>query len=114
MPVLETGRMGYRVRHDCPRLPSAFAELEDDLVSGRLTDALADIAEEAAQLILPYWRAGTTAEIKADDSPVTAADRAAEALILQRLTARWPQVQAVAEEAAAADGLPPRSASGSG
>ncbi len=99
--------MGYRVRMTVRASSSAFAELEDDLVSGRLTEALADIAEEAAQLILPYWRAGTTAEIKADDSPVTAADRAAEALILERLTARWPQVQAVAEEAAAADGLPP-------
>ncbi|KAK0348087.1 hypothetical protein LTR94_038621, partial [Friedmanniomyces endolithicus] len=70
---------------------SALAALEDDLASGRLAGVLADIAEEAAQLILPYWRAGTTAEIKADDSPVTAADRAAEALILERLTALWPQ-----------------------
>ena len=33
-----------------PASPSAFAELEDDLVSGRLTEALADIAEEAARL----------------------------------------------------------------
>ena len=87
--------------------PTPFAALEDDLVSGRLPDILADIAEEAAQLILPYWRTGTPTETKADHSPVTAADRAAEALILERLAARWPQVQAVAEEAAAADGLPP-------
>ena len=87
--------------------PPAFADLEADLVSGQLTDTLADIAEEAARLILPYWRTGTASETKADDSPVTAADRAAEALILERLAARWPQIQAVAEEAAAADGLPP-------
>ncbi len=52
-----------------PASPSAFAELEDDLVSGRLTEALADIAEEAAQLILPYWRAGTTAPSPPQTAP---------------------------------------------
>ncbi len=98
--------MGYRMSMTASASSSALAALEDDLASGRLAGVLADIAEEAAQLILPYWRAGTTAEIKADDSPVTAADRAAEALILKRLTALWPQVEAVAEEAACADGLP--------
>lgn len=83
-----------------------FAALEDDLASGRLAAALADIAEEASRLILPYWRTGTAAETKADDSPVTVADRAAEALILARLAALWPQAEAVAEEAVAADGAP--------
>ncbi|MEN8474157.1 inositol monophosphatase family protein, partial [Brucella abortus] len=46
-------------------------------------------------------------ETKADASPVTEADRAAEALILARLAERWPRVEAVAEEAVAADGAPP-------
>ena len=83
------------------------ASLESDLASGRLADLIADVAEEAARLILPYWRAGTAVQTKADASPVTEADRAAEALILARLAAHWPQVQAVAEEAVAADGAPP-------
>lgn len=82
--------------------------LETDLASGLLSSVIADIAEEAAQLILPYWRSGTAVETKADASPVTEADRAAEALILARLTERWPGVEAVAEEAAAADGTPER------
>ena len=47
---------------------------------GRLAEVIADIAEEAARLILPYWRADTAVETKADASPVTEADRAAEAL----------------------------------
>lgn len=80
--------------------------LEADLASGRLAEAIADIAEEAAHLILPYWRAEATVETKADASPVTEADRAAETLILARLGERWPWVQAVAEEAVAAEGAP--------
>lgn len=80
--------------------------LSADLASGALTQTLAEIAGEAARVILPYWRAGVVAERKGDDSPVTQADREAEALILARLRALYPDVQAVAEEAAAAEGLP--------
>lgn len=80
--------------------------LQSDLESGLLAEIIADIAEEAARVILPYWRAGGAVETKADLSPVTEADRAAEALILARLAARWPGVQTVAEEAVAAQGAP--------
>lgn len=80
--------------------------LSADLASGALSNILAEIAEEAARVILPYWRVGVTAERKGDDSPVTQADREAEALILGRLRTLYPEVQAVAEEAAEADGLP--------
>ena len=80
--------------------------LPEDLASGALAEALAEIAEEAAHVILPYWRNGVTATAKADDSPVTLADQQAEALILARLAERWPDVPAVAEEATAEHGLP--------
>ena len=78
----------------------------DALAAGTLIDDLAEVAEAAAALILPYWRNGITADAKADDSPVTRADREAETLILDRLAARWPQVPAVAEEASEAHGRP--------
>lgn len=80
--------------------------LTADLASGALSEALADIAEDAARVILPYWRAGVAVESKADDSPVTRADQEAEALILSRLAVLYPGVQAVAEEAVAANGAP--------
>ena len=80
--------------------------LTADLASGALAEALADIAEEAARIILPFWRTEVVATSKADDSPVTVADQQAEALILTRLAERWPEVPAVAEEAAAAHGAP--------
>ena len=84
--------------------------LTADLASVNAPEALADIAEDAARVILPYWRNGVVAEAKADDSPVTRADREAEALILERLEALYPGVQTVAEEAVAADGAPAEAA----
>ena len=80
--------------------------LSRDLASGALALAIAEIAEDAARLILPYWRSDTAVETKSDDSPVTQADRAAEALILERLAALDPGVQTVAEEAVAESGAP--------
>jgi 3'(2'), 5'-bisphosphate nucleotidase len=84
------------------------SRLSADLASGALHDHLAEIAEEAAAVILPYWRTGGEVFSKADDSPVTLADREAEALILSRLSALYPEVQAVAEEQSEADGKPER------
>ena len=67
---------------------------------------LAEIAVEAAAVIRPYWRAGVQATFKADESPVTAADHAGEALILERLQRDFPGVGVVAEEQCAACGAP--------
>ena len=80
--------------------------LSRDLASGALALAIAEIAADAARLLLPYWRSDTAVETKSDDSPVTQADRAAEALILERLAALYPGVQTVAEEAVAESGAP--------
>lgn len=84
--------------------------LSRDLASGALHEAITEIAEAAARVILPFWRVGTAVETKSDDSPVTQADQQAEALILKLLEAVYPEVQAVAEEAVAADGMPTHAA----
>ena len=68
--------------------------------------ALAEIAEEAAKLILPLWRSGLAVDSKADDSPVTEADRRAETLILARLAERFPGVPVISEEHASEFGTP--------
>lgn len=80
--------------------------IETDLASGHLAEVLAQIAEEAAAVILPYWRTGTAVETKSDNSPVTLADQAAEALILKRLKEEWSGVDVVAEEDSAENGVP--------
>ena len=82
--------------------------LTSDFESGHLVETLADLAEAAAAVILPYWRSDTEVITKSDDSPVTRADREAEALILKRLGELYPDVMAVAEEACEADGRPSR------
>jgi len=67
---------------------------------------LADIVEEASAVILPLWRGVFTMERKGDDSPVTEADHKAEAVILARLKAAFPDIPVIAEEDSARDGVP--------
>lgn len=69
-------------------------------------ERLARIVEAAAEIILPYWRTALEVRRKEDESPVTDADQAAEAVILHALGLHFPGVAAVAEEDAAAYGTP--------
>ncbi|MBV8834434.1 MAG: hypothetical protein JO108_34990 [Acidobacteriaceae bacterium] len=59
------------------------------------------MAQEAAALAIEYQRKGVTAESKADESPVTAADRACEALIVQSISREFPDDGILGEEGAA-------------
>jgi 3'(2'), 5'-bisphosphate nucleotidase len=68
--------------------------------------ALAEIVLEAAEVIMPFWRAELTVERKADLSPVTEADRRAEELILKRLAKAAPRTAVISEEAASEKGVP--------
>lgn len=67
---------------------------------------LALITEEAAKVILPFWRTELAVAQKADESPVTEADRAGERLILQRLSELYPDVLVISEEHASEFGTP--------
>ena len=58
-------------------------------------------------------RSGVTAETKSDASPVTEADRRAEAVILDGLRHSFPDIPCVAEEEASSGNLPGISAAGS-
>jgi len=57
-----------------------------------------EVARQAGELALGYWRRGVEAEQKADNSPVTLADRAAERLILAALEEAFPQDGLLGEE----------------
>ncbi len=70
-----------------------------------LLQAIIPIAEDAGRATLTYY-GSTTATAKADGSPVTAADQAAEDIILPRLRALTPDIPVVSEEEAA-NGLTP-------
>ena len=57
-----------------------------------------ELALQAGEAILPFWRSGTDVLTKADDSPVTAADLAAHHLIVAGLTALDPSIPVLSEE----------------
>ena len=71
-----------------------------------LIDRLVVAALEAGALILAVRRRGHSVERKSDLSPVTEADRAAEAAILKHLAEIAPGVPVIAEEAVAAGRIP--------
>lgn len=55
-------------------------------------------AHDAGRLTLGYFQRGIQADFKADDSPVTVADKEAEALIRKRIEAAYPQHAIIGEE----------------
>jgi 3'(2'), 5'-bisphosphate nucleotidase len=64
-----------------------------------LGDLFVEAALEAGAAILPFWRNGAPEKSKADGSPVTEADLAANRIILDRLTHALPEIPIVSEEA---------------
>lgn len=81
---------------------------DDDLSDRELGSRLAEIAEAAGAVILPLWKSGCEVTAKADQSPVTEADRLGEALILRRLAELFPATPVVSEEDASEFGTPER------
>ena len=65
-----------------------------------LIDTFEKAAIAAGKEILAARAAGARVSIKSDSTPVTQADRAAEAIILAKLTEQFPDVPVVAEEMA--------------
>lgn len=63
-----------------------------------LLSLAAELADAAGRVILEIRARGFATERKADSSPVTEADRQAEALILAGLRRRTPEIPVIAEE----------------
>lgn len=70
--------------------------------SRELVAALLGPVLEAGAVEMAFYRAGVAVEAKADSSPVTEADRQAEAVLIAALAAAAPDIPVVAEEAWAA------------
>jgi 3'(2'), 5'-bisphosphate nucleotidase len=64
------------------------------------------LAVAAGEAIMAVYAGPIDVERKADASPVTEADRRAEAIILQGLRQAWPEIPCVAEEEVSAGKLP--------
>jgi myo-inositol-1(or 4)-monophosphatase len=61
-------------------------------------DFAREIAWEAGRLTLGYYQSGLRPDFKADESPVTVADRESEQLIRRRIEAKFPHHAIVGEE----------------
>lgn len=64
----------------------------------RLAAAARRLALEAGRTIMTFYREGTAVETKADSTPVTGADRAADGLIVAGLQAATPDIPVISEE----------------
>lgn len=77
----------------------------------QLAEALLPAVLEAGAIEMRHYAAGVAVESKADASPVTAADREAEAVLLAALSRAAPGLPVVAEEAVSQGRIPAISAS---
>src|ERR1700680_884572 len=64
----------------------------------RLLPAIDEIAREAGALLMDYFHQHLKVEYKGDADLVTAADRASEVLIRERITQQWPSHDVLGEE----------------
>jgi len=72
----------------------------------QLLQTLVTLAVEAGGVVWDHFNGVVEVELKGDESPVTAADRAGEAIILAGLAKVAPHIPVVAEEEAAAGRIP--------
>jgi 3'(2'), 5'-bisphosphate nucleotidase len=72
----------------------------------RLAAALVPPVLAAGAIEMRHYRSGVTVEAKADQSPVTIADREAEAVLVAAITAAMPTIPIIAEEAVPAGRMP--------
>ena len=80
--------------------------MSDPASADPLLASLIDAALAGGREVMAVYRTDFVVEHKADDSPVSAADRRAEAAIVARLSAANPDTPIIAEEAVSAGTIP--------
>jgi 3'(2'), 5'-bisphosphate nucleotidase len=79
---------------------------QSSTADSELFEAMVAAAIEAGRIVHKIYREGFAVQRKADQSPVTEADQAAEAVILERLKQAAPGIPVIAEEEVAAGRIP--------
>ena len=87
-------------RHTTKHVPSSVTTEAGQFDFARAAALLTDAAAKAGAAIMAHYGKGAAVELKADDSPVTKADRDAEAIILTALKGLAPDIPVVSEETA--------------
>ena len=70
--------------------------MKNDLIS--LAEVASALADVSGSILRKYFRAPLTVDLKGDESPVTIADRSAEAAITQRIEKIFPEHGIIGEE----------------
>jgi histidinol phosphatase-like enzyme (inositol monophosphatase family) len=78
-------------------MPQAAEQLKNPAASA-LVEAAQAALDASGAAIRPYFRAGVTADLKADESPVTVADRLAEEILRDLLGRKFPDFGLLGEE----------------
>jgi myo-inositol-1(or 4)-monophosphatase len=78
--------------------PATWSAPLNDAEAGEFIPFLEELLELAEARIRPLFLSGVAVDMKADASPVTEADRAAEAAMRERITARFPGHGVLGEE----------------
>src|SRR5881397_1692172 len=86
------------LRQRARRARRAFSRRRGVAVSQRALDAAVDAARAAGRIALKYFRGGFEVAKKADDTPVTPADREAEQAIVEILGRAFPDCGVLGEE----------------
>lgn len=64
----------------------------------RYLDIAIEAAKKAGELVMPYYLHGVASELKADQTPVTIADREAERIIIETIQKEFPDHRFLGEE----------------
>src|SRR6476659_10125542 len=99
--IIPAARSEATPRHSRPRMDAKEAK--------SLAEGLFGVVLAAARVEMSHFGVGLAVERKADLSPVTVADRAAEDIILRGLERLVPGIPIVAEEAVSRGPVPPAS-----
>ena len=107
------GAFGLRAIHSKVRLRQnggkEFAAMvgqeQNQIDYSVLVEALIAPVQHAGRVIMEIYQSDLSAETKADGSPVTKADRAAEAILLAEIATLAPSIQIISEENAASHSL---------
>ncbi len=80
--------------------------MSDSISLDGIIDEVIEIARRAGAAIMPFYGSDVAVERKADDSPVTAADHAANDVIVPALAGLTPDIPVVSEESPALERAP--------
>ena len=100
------GPIGWRLTAGAGRFAQRMRQGDTSGGDRALIERLAASAIDAGEAIMRFYAGGCAAQAKADGSPVTAADAAAEAIILADLAGVAPGIPVIAEEEVAAGRIP--------